>query len=164
MSVPDVLAVVALVLAYGWLAAASVVLAVVDVRTHRLPDRIVLPCYAVGVVLFAIAAALTSDIGSLLRAVCAAAVLFAAFLLLRMVSPAGLGGGDVKLAGVLGLFLGRMGWEAVLTGVVAAFLLGGVCALILIALRRARRSTALPFGPFLLAGAWCGILTAVVTS
>nr|WP_315267215.1 A24 family peptidase [Microbacterium lemovicicum] len=164
MSPPDALAGVAVLLSYAWLAAASVVLTAVDVRTHRLPDRVVLPGYAVGIVLFAIAAALTNDPGPLLRAVVAGAALFTGFLLLRVVSPAGLGGGDVKLAGVLGLFLGRIGWDAVLTGLVVAFLIGGVSALVLLALRRARRSTALPFGPFLLAGAWCGILTAVVAA
>jgi len=160
MSTTAALADVAVLLAHAWLAAASVVLTVVDMRTHRLPDRVVLPGYVVAVLLFGVAALLDSDAEPLLRAVVAGAALFGGFLLLRIASPAGLGGGDVKLAGVVGLFLGHAGWEAVPAGLLAAFLLGGLCALALVATRRARGSTALAFGPFLLFGAWCGILAA----
>lgn len=66
--------------------------------------------------------------------------------------------GDVKLAGVIGLVLGWVGWSALAVGALAAFLLGGLVGLALIVLGRARRSTGIPFGPWMLGGAWVGIL------
>ena len=78
--------------------------------------------------------------------------------LLRMLGPGGMGGGDVKLAGVLGIALGWVGWGALAVGAVAGFVLGGVYGVMLIALRRASAKTAVPFGPWMLAGAWIGIL------
>jgi leader peptidase (prepilin peptidase)/N-methyltransferase len=69
-----------------------------------------------------------------------------------------MGGGDVKLAGVLGLFLGWLGWPELGVGAIGGFLLGGLFGVILLLTGRARRGTAVPFGPWLLAGAWLGIL------
>ncbi|WP_438353224.1 prepilin peptidase [Microbacterium sp. CJ88] len=154
-------ALIPVLLAYAWLAVAGVALAVIDVRTHRLPDRIVLPGYAVGVVLLGLAALLSGDVQAFMVAVVGAIALFAFFLLLRVLSRSGMGGGDVKLAGVLGLFLGWIGWTAVLLGVFAAFLLGGLYAAALLVLRRGGRRTQVPFGPWMLAGAWIGILGAL---
>jgi leader peptidase (prepilin peptidase)/N-methyltransferase len=71
-----------------------------------------------------------------------------------------MGMGDVKLAGVLGLFLGWLGWSELLVGAFAAFLLGGVVALALLAARRVTRSSGIPFGPWMLAGAWSAVLAA----
>jgi leader peptidase (prepilin peptidase)/N-methyltransferase len=69
-----------------------------------------------------------------------------------------MGFGDVKLAGLLGLCLGFVGLPQLAVGVLAAFLLGGLAGVTLIVLRRADRTTAIPFGPWMLAGAWVGIL------
>lgn len=66
--------------------------------------------------------------------------------------------GDVKLAGVIGLVLGWVGWSALAVGALAAFLLGGLAAAILIVARRASRTSGIPFGPWMLGGAWVGIL------
>jgi leader peptidase (prepilin peptidase) / N-methyltransferase len=144
-------------IAFAWLAVASVVLTIIDVRTRRLPDRIVLPGYVVGAAAFALAALFTGDPAPLVRAAAGAVVMFGFFLLLRILSRAGMGGGDVKLAGVLGLFLGWAGWDALIVGLVAAFLLGGLYSAALLLAGRASSTTAVPFGPFLLGGAWIGI-------
>ncbi len=83
--------------------------------------------------------------------------LFLFYLIAALVYPGGMGFGDVKLAGVLGLFLGFLGWGPLVVGAFAAFLLGGLFALVLVALRRAGRKSGIPFGPWMLAGAWVGI-------
>ena len=149
---------VAVTLVYLYLAAVSIALTLIDIDTHRLPNSIVLPGYAVVAVLFTLACVLGAEWSALLRAAIGGVVLYAFYLLLRVVRPAGMGGGDVKLAGVLGACLAWLGWGALAVGAFAAFLLGGVFGLALIAARRAGRKTAIPFGPFMLAGAWVGII------
>jgi leader peptidase (prepilin peptidase) / N-methyltransferase len=69
----------------------------------------------------------------------------------------GMGRGDVKLAGVLGLYLGWLGWSSLLVGVFAGFLLGGLVGGALLALRRAGLRTQFPFGPSMLAGAFVAV-------
>lgn len=155
--------IVCAVAAYGYFAALSVVLAVIDARTHRLPDRHVLPGYAVAGVLLTASALLLGEPARLLPTLGGAAALFAFYLMLRLLRPGGMGGGDVKLAGVAGAYLGFLGWESVLVGALAAFLLGGAYALVLLLTRRAGRTTSIAFGPFLLAGAWFAIVLAVAT-
>jgi prepilin signal peptidase PulO-like enzyme (type II secretory pathway) len=151
-------AVVPVAVAYFYLAATSVALTLIDLDTHRLPNTIVLPSYVVLLALFAVACVLGADWAALLRATLAGVALYAFYLVLRLVRPGGMGGGDVKLAGVLGIALGWIGWGAVVVGAFAAFLLGGVFGLALLATRRAGRKTAIPFGPWMIAGAWIGIL------
>lgn len=134
----------------------GVALSAIDIATHRLPNALVLPGYGAGIALCAMASALAADAGMLVRAVAGMAVLFVAYLALRFAQPGGMGGGDVKLAGVIGLALGWAGWGALATGAAAAFLLGGVVGLALLA--GGHRRVRVPFGPFMLAGAWVGIL------
>lgn len=150
-------AAVVVTIAYLYLAAISIALALIDIDTHRLPNAIVLPSYAVVGVLFALACVLGADWSSLLRAAIGGAVLYLFYFVLRVVRPAGMGGGDVKLAGVVGLYLGWIGWGALAVGAFAAFLIGGVVGLALILARRAGRKSAIPFGPFMLIGAWTGV-------
>lgn len=145
-------------LALLYLAAVSIALAAIDLDVHRLPNSIVLPAYLVGGVALTVAAIAAGDLVSLARAAAGAGILFAFYLVLALIAPRGMGMGDVKLAGVLGLFLGWFGWEALAVGALAAFLLGGLYGVILIIGRRARRTTGIPFGPWMLAGAWVGIL------
>jgi leader peptidase (prepilin peptidase) / N-methyltransferase len=158
----ECLGVASAVAAYGAFAGWSIVLAVIDARTHRLPNRIVLPAYPVAAVLLAVAAVLTGTAERLIWTLVGSLALFAFYLGLRMLRPGAMGGGDVKVAGVVGGFLGYLGLEWVLLGAAAGFVLGGVYAAILIASRRAGASTSLAFGPFLLAGAWAAIVAAVV--
>jgi leader peptidase (prepilin peptidase) / N-methyltransferase len=149
---------VAVVLAYVVFAVVSLVLAVIDARTHRLPNRIVLPAYPVALVLLALGCALGAPWGSFLRALVGGAALFAFYLLLRLVQPRGIGGGDVKLAGLVGIHLGFLGWAQLVVGAFAGFLLGGLFGLLLILARRARGRTLLAFGPWMLAGTWLVVL------
>jgi leader peptidase (prepilin peptidase)/N-methyltransferase len=81
---------------------------------------------------------------------------FLLYLVLALAVPGGMGFGDVKLAGVVGLFLGFLGWVPLFVGVFAAFVLGGVFGVVLMTFRRAGRRSAIPFGPWMLAGAWVG--------
>ena len=143
--------------AFLYLAAVSVALALIDLDVHKLPNAIVLPAYAVGAVLLTSASVLSGEYSVLLRAGIAMAALFLAYFLMAFVYPAGMGLGDVKLAGVLGLYLGWVGWGAVIIGALGAFILGGVYAFVLILGRRANRKSGIPFGPWMLVGAWLGI-------
>lgn len=94
----------------------------------------------------------------LLRALIGGAVLFLLYDVVRWISPRGMGGGDVKLAGLVGTVLGWFGWGALVVGAFAAFALGAVFGIALIIAGRAKRSSGIPFGPWMLAGAWVGIL------
>jgi leader peptidase (prepilin peptidase)/N-methyltransferase len=144
-------------LAFLHLAAISVVLALIDVDTHKLPNAIVLPSYLVGAVLLGASGLISHDWGGLLTAAIGAAAAFALFFALAFAVPGGMGFGDVKLAGVLGLFLGYLGWGQLVVGVFGGFLLGGLFAIGLLIARRAGRRSGIPFGPWMLAGAWLGI-------
>jgi len=144
-------------LAFLWLAGASVALAVIDVEHHRLPDAIVLPSYAVGGVLLAASSALVGDWAALLRAGVGLAAMFLFYLALGLGWKGGMALGDIKLAGVLGLYLGWLGWAELAVGSFAAFLLGGLFSVVLLATRRVQRSGGIPFGPWMLAGAWVGV-------
>lgn len=144
----------ALALAYGGLAVLSVVLAVIDVRTHRLPNALVLPAYPFLLAALALASVGRGDLVPFLQAVAGGAIAFVFYLLLRLVQPRGMGGGDVKLAGVLGIALGYLGWDALLLGLFAGFLLGGLFSVGLLLSRRGTRRTRIPFGPWMLLGAW----------
>lgn len=152
------LALVLVTLAYLYLAAISIALTLIDLDTRRLPNAIVLPSYIVLGVLFTVACLFGAPWVNVLRAAIAGAALFAFYWLLRAVRPGGMGGGDVKLAGVLGIALGWAGWGAVVVGAFAAFLIGGVVGVALMLSRRATRKTAVPFGPFMVVGAWLGIV------
>jgi leader peptidase (prepilin peptidase) / N-methyltransferase len=149
-------------LRFGWswelpaflvLAGAAMLLAVIDLQHRLLPDRVVLPTLAGGSLLLA-GAALAEQAGSpLLRAALGAVVLFTAFLVLALISPRSLGMGDVKLAALLGLYLGWLGWGVLLLGAAAGFVVQAVVALGLLAARRIGLRGELPFGPSMLVGA-----------
>jgi leader peptidase (prepilin peptidase)/N-methyltransferase len=143
--------------AWLYLASIAVALALIDVDLHRLPDALVLPAYPVALVLLGGGALLDGDPGALLRALVGAVVLGGLYLGLHLVRPDGMGFGDVKLAGVLGLYLGSLGWGALAVGGFAAFLLGGVVGVAAVLARGGGRRTAVPFGPFMLAGAFVAL-------
>jgi len=141
-----------LVPAYLYLGAVGVALAMIDVDTHRLPNRIVIPSFVVGAVLLTAGSALQQDWTPLVQAAIGAATLFAFYFVLAVAVPRGMGFGDVKLAGVIGLYLGWLGWGSLVVGAFAAFLLGGLFSIVLLALGRAKRGSGIPFGPWMLAG------------
>lgn len=150
-------ATVVVIVAYLYFVSITVALTLIDLDTHRLPNAIVVPAYAVSAVLFAVACVQGADWSSLLRAGVGGAALYAFYFVLRLIRPGGMGGGDVKLAGVVGIYLGWLGWGALVVGAFAAFVFGGVFGLGLMAARRVGRKTAIPFGPWMLLGAWVGI-------
>jgi len=142
--------------AYLAFAAIAIVLALIDVDVRRLPDAIVLPSYPVlGVLL-----ALGGDGPALLRAAEGAVVLGVFFFVVWYVAPGGMGFGDVKLSGLVGAMTAYLTWGTFLTGAFLAFVLGAVAGLLLMAGGKAGRRTAVPFGPFLVLGAWSAILGA----
>jgi len=144
--------------AYLYLAAIGVALALIDLDVHRLPNAIVLPGYVVGAVLLGTAALVAGEPDRLGTAAIGLGAMFGLYLLLAVVRPGGMGMGDVKLAGVLGLFLGYLGFGPLAVGALAAFLLGGLYSAVLLATKRADRRSGIPFGPWMLAGAAIGIL------
>jgi leader peptidase (prepilin peptidase) / N-methyltransferase len=138
---------------YGYLALAGTGLAVIDARERRLPDRLTLPSYPVALALLGLAALLLPGGGRhVLGALAGLGIALALFTVQAVLYPAGLGWGDVKLAGILGLYLGWLGLAALAAGLFLGYLLAAVAGLGLIAAGRASRKTQLPFGPFLLAG------------
>ncbi|WP_326605522.1 A24 family peptidase [Streptomyces sp. NBC_01800] len=140
------------------LAPVAVLLATIDRRVHRLPDRLTLPLAGAAVALLGGAALLPEHAGSWLSALLGGLALGGFYFLLFLINPNGMGFGDVKLALSLGVALGWYGWAIVFAGGFAGFVLGAVYGFGLVILRRAGRKTGIPFGPFMIAGALLGIL------
>ena len=147
-----------MLVAYLWLAAVSIALTAIDLETHRLPNVIVLPGYAVAAIGLGIPALLAGDIERLGTMAAGAGILFAAYAVMAIAWPGGMGMGDVKLAGVLGAFLGFSGWAALVVGAFGAFVLGGLVSIALLVTRRVSRKGGIPFGPWMIAGAWVGLV------
>ena len=136
------------------LAVVAVPLAFVDVAVHRLPDPLTGAAYAVTVAGLLIAAASDGHWGALGRAAAGGAALAGFYLLLAVISPSGMGLGDVKLAASLGTLLAWSGWRALVLGGFAGFLLAALYSVVLLAVGRTTRKQHIPFGPFMLAGAF----------
>ncbi|MFC3350023.1 prepilin peptidase [Streptomyces echinoruber] len=137
---------------------AGVLLAAVDVAVHRLPDVLTLPLAVATPVPLGGAALLPGAGGSWTHALLGALALTACCVMLFLTHPRGLGFGDVKLAPALGAVLGWYGWDILIVGTFAGFLLSALYGIGLLLTRRAGRTTAVPFGPFSLAGALLGVL------
>jgi leader peptidase (prepilin peptidase) / N-methyltransferase len=144
--------------AFLYLAAISIALSFIDIEHHRLPNAIVLPSYAVGIILLGTSSLLVGDYAALLRAGVGLAAMAVVYFALSLIWRGGMGLGDVKLAGVLGLYLGYSGWAALAVGSISAFFFGGIFGVVLILLRKTTRKSGIPFGPWMLLGAWVGIL------
>jgi leader peptidase (prepilin peptidase)/N-methyltransferase len=144
--------------AYLYLGAIGIALAMIDIDVKRLPDAIVLPSYPVAAVLLAVGAGFGSDSGDLLRAALGGAAMYVFYFALAFAYPAGMGFGDVKLAGVLGAYTAWLGWGAWGVGLFGGFLLGGLWGIGLIALTDGGRKSKVPFGPFMLLGVLIAVL------
>ena len=138
--------------AYLYLAAVGVALALIDIDVRRLPDALTLPSYVVVAALLGLGALLGSPSGELVRALFGGAAMYAVYLALCLARPGGMGFGDVKLAGVLGMATGWLGWEVWGVALFAGFLFGGLWGVSVIARGRGTRTSAVPFGPFMLVG------------
>jgi leader peptidase (prepilin peptidase) / N-methyltransferase len=139
--------------AYLVLAASGVLLAVVDLQHKRLPDRVTLPSIGIGALLLALAAVGAGNWSALFRALLGALVLYVVFVVLVLISPRSIGMGDAKLAALLGLYLGWLGWDVLVLGTAAGFVVQAVLALVLLTTRRIGLRGELPFGPAMLIGA-----------
>lgn len=145
--------------AYLYLALVAMPLGAIDVEEHRLPDRLTLPSYPIALGLLGVAAPFVASGGRhFLGALIGLAVLGVLYLVMFFLNPNGFGLGDVKLAGVLGAYLGWLGVDAWLVGTFLGIVFGGVTALGLLALRKATRKSMIAFGPYMLAGALVAVL------
>jgi leader peptidase (prepilin peptidase)/N-methyltransferase len=145
--------------AFGCLAVAGVALAFIDIALKRLPDPLTLGSCAAGLVLLGVAALGTEHGGArFVHALIGMVALFLLYAVQWFCWPAQIGLGDVKLAGVLGLYLGWLGGVAWVAGICAGFTLAAVYSLALLASRRATLKSSIPFGPFMLAGALAAVL------
>lgn len=139
--------------AFAFLGALGVALAAIDIAVQRLPDRLTLPAYPVLAGLLAFAAIPDGDLGGFGRALLGGLALAASYYVLALIRPGHLGGGDIKLAGILGLVLGWLGWPVLIMGAALSFVLFAVVSLVLLAARRITLRSHIAFGPFMLAGA-----------
>jgi leader peptidase (prepilin peptidase) / N-methyltransferase len=144
--------------AYLYLVAVGVALALIDIDVHRLPNAIVLPSYLVAAALLTLASLGDDDWAALLRAAIGGAALYLVYFLLCLAYPRGMGFGDVKLAGVLGMFLAWLGWGQLAVGAFLGFLLGGLVGGGLMIANRATRKSKIPFGPYMIVGAYVAVL------
>lgn len=135
------------VVLWAWFGAWAVALSVVDLREHRLPNRMVATALTGCVALTVMLSVAISDGGVLLRAMGASVVAVAAFGVAHVVG--GMGMGDVKYAAVTGWALGTIGWSAVWWGHVLGFVAAGVVVMAGSVLGRMHRRSAVPFGPFM---------------
>jgi leader peptidase (prepilin peptidase) / N-methyltransferase len=146
------------------LAPVGVLLTVVDFRVQRLPDVLTLPLAAAALVLLGAVALVPEHTGRWLTALLGALALGGGYFVLFLINPGGMGFGDVKLALGAGAVLGWYGWATVMLGTLAGFLLGAVYGGALVVARKAGRKTAIAFGPFLIAGAYVGLLIGAYTA
>ena len=138
--------------------AALVAVSAIDLELYLIPNRILYPALGASIVLLCIAAAIHGEVHHLADAAISMAIAFAVFFAIHVISPRGLGFGDVRLSALLGLFLGWIGPPHVVVGLFLGFLLGAVVSVTLIASGLRGRKDKIPFGPFLAAGALLGVL------
>ncbi|WP_299445549.1 A24 family peptidase [uncultured Phycicoccus sp.] len=141
-------------LLFAWL---TVGLVWIDLDVHRLPVGLVVPTGAALVLLLGIASLATPGEGRWLTAVIGAAVMGGTYLVLGLLPGGGVGGGDVRLAPVLGALLGWLGIAHLLLGLMAGFLIGGLTAILLLAGRRVGLKSSIAYGPAMCLGAWVAI-------
>ena len=145
------------VLTFGVLVGAGMWLSLIDIDTHLLPRRIVYRTIAVAMPLLVLSA-FFDNTGSVFGMFIGGLGMWCMLRVLEVLSRGDLGGGDVGLGGLLGLYLGWVSYEAVFVGLIAAFFVGGLFAVALLVTRRANRTTHFAFGPFLIVGTLIAVL------
>lgn len=156
----DALDILAAAPAYLWFTAVGVALTVIDIDCKRLPNFLVVPSYPIVFACLTAASAILGDWPALSRAAIGAAVLFGFYFLLALIYPAGMGFGDVKLAGVIGAVLAYLSYGTFLVGAFLAFLVAALVGMVILVTRRGRIGTTIPFGPYMIAAALIAILAA----
>ena len=140
-------------IAYGLMIAMCIEQTIIDYATHRLPRGVTFRAAIIGGPLLFLAAINIDDNGRILVMFASFIITLALFALLAAFSKGGIGGGDVRLAPVLAMFLGWLGASHVYIGLGSGFIIGGVAAAGMLVTRRASASTRIAFGPFLCIGA-----------
>ena len=133
--------------------ASLLAVSVIDLDLYIIPNRVVYPTLFITAPLLALAAAAEGTWGQLRNAAIGGAVGFGLLLVIHVAMPRGMGFGDVRLSGVIGMMLGWLGLRYLFLGLFLAFLLAAVIGIVLIATRLRTRKDAVPFGPFLAGGA-----------
>lgn len=141
--------------AYLWFVAVTVTLTLTDLDTKLIPNRILFPGTVVGLVLLMGGAIVEG--GPILRPLVGGGIYFGLLFVLALIARGGFGFGDVKLAFMLGLFTSFQSWDTLIVAILAAFLLGGFVSAFLVVFRIRSRKDAIPFGPYLVAGAYIAI-------
>jgi leader peptidase (prepilin peptidase) / N-methyltransferase len=136
--------------AFIFLAALGVQLARIDVALHLLPNPLVFMLLAGGFLLFLIPGLFDKQGDDLLRAVLGAVILFLGYLILGLISPGGIGMGDVKLAAPVGLYLGYLGWSQLLYGGLLGFILNGLVTILVLSKKGRNKATEVAYGPSML--------------
>ena len=139
--------------AYGLMIAMCIEQSIIDYATHRLPRGVTFRAAIIGGPLLALAAINHDDNGRIGVMFVSFIVTLLLFAVLAAISKGGIGGGDVRLAPVLAMFLGWLGASNVYIGLGSGFIFGGVVATGMLITRRASTSTRIAFGPFLCIGA-----------
>jgi leader peptidase (prepilin peptidase) / N-methyltransferase len=143
-----------------WLVVCAVPLAAIDVAVRRLPDALTGAAFGGTAAFLLAAAAYDGTWPALARAGGGALAVAAFFTVIALARPGSAGLGDAKMGLSVGALAGWLGWDVLVSAVFAGFLLAGVYGLWLLAVRRARLSTTLAYGPFLLAGCLVTVLLA----
>lgn len=146
--------------AYLMFAAGAVALSMIDVDVRRLPNGIVLPAYPLLGMALTLAAVVLDQPEALVRAAICGMGLFLLYFVLAFIHPRGMGFGDVKLAGIIGGMLGFLSYQAFFIGAFAGFVIGGLFGILAMLARGRTLKTALPFGPFMFAGAFLALFLA----
>ena len=146
--------------AFLFLGAVGTVASLIDLRTRRIPNALLWPSYPLGAALLALASALGDRWGMLGRAGIAMGLVAGFYLVLALGFPGQLGMADVRLGGLLGLFVGWLGWPELAASVLAGWLLAALAVAWGRARRRSdggHRSRPIPLGPYLCLGALVAI-------
>jgi leader peptidase (prepilin peptidase) / N-methyltransferase len=135
-----------------------VAISFIDLERFLIPNRIVYPTLAIVAPLLVVASAVDDRWGSSWRAAVAGVVSFAAFFVVHIAVPRGMGYGDVRLAGLIGMATGWLGFGHAFVAFLGAFVLGSVLGLAVMVATGGGRKTRIPFGPFLAAGAALSVI------
>ena len=143
--------------AYLWFVWLTVTLTITDLDSKLIPNRILFPGTAIGAVLLVAGALLDGKPEAVGRSFAGAIASFLVLYVVARLARGDFGLGDVKLALLLGMFTAFQGWEELVVGLFAAFILGGVVSIVLLVTGSRRRKDSIPFGPFLVAGAYLAL-------
>jgi leader peptidase (prepilin peptidase)/N-methyltransferase len=143
--------------AYLWFVWLTVTLTMTDLDDKLIPNRILFPGAGVGGLLLIVGAGLDGQPEALIGGFVGGVVYFVVLYGIARMARGEFGLGDVKLAFLLGVFTAYQGWDELFVAFVAAFVLGGVVSLAFLVTRTRNRKDAIPFGPFLVAGAYIGL-------